>query len=519
MQRLIVAVTALLVMVGTVVVVGYLLLFSATTDRAARAAPAGAAIYLNVYLQPSTGQKMNLLALVEHLPGFGDAATIEDKIDEVVQRQLEQAGMDYGADVRSWLGTQIAFAIEPAAETGGAPHLLVLAGVRDPVAARDQVPRLMARGGASYARETYRGHEAMIGKGRSYALLDDLLVVADGPEQLRAALDANADAVPSLADSAGFASAMRTVPTDHLASLFVNLGAVAPADADGRLGGYSTAALALTAAADGLHLDGSAPFAAGAASAAMRGAFALGSERASLTEWMPRNTHVELVAFRLEQSLADLEAVIGKAPAFAEVLGALDQLRAIAALGLGINVDRDLLSLFDGEAALALTDLDLSAPHGLLLLLHPNAAAAAQRSLDAMRDALEERGSIVTTSVSAEVTITSVSVPQIGRVAYAMAGGVVLLALDPSDIAAALEAHRSGAALVDEESYRAPFELTPTHAGNEIWAAIPGLTDAAAAIFDPGSELRDILHQIGEVAVSASASGDHLEIHGVLTVK
>ncbi len=518
MQRLIVAVTALLVMLGTVVVMGYLLLFSATTDRAARAAPAGAAIYLNVYLQPSTGQKMNLLALVEHLPGFGDAATIEEKIDEVVQRQLEQTGMDYGADVRSWLGTQIAFAIEPAAETGGAPHLLVLAGVRDPVAARDQVPRLMARGGASYARETYRGHEAMIGKGRSYALLDDLLVVADGPEQLRAALDANADAVPSLADSAGFASAMRTVPTDHLASLFVNLGAVAPADADGRLGGYSTAALALSADADGLHLDGSAPFAAGAASAAMRGAFALGSERASLTDWMPRNTHVELVAFRLEQSLADLEAVMGNAPAFAEVLGALDQLRAIAALGLGINVDRDLLSLLDGESALALTDLDLSAAH-LLLLLHPNAAAAAQRSLDFMRDALEERGSTVTTSVSAQVTITSVSVPQIGRVAYAIADGVVLLAPDPSDIAAALEAHRSGTALVDEESYGAPFELTPTHAGNEIWAAIPGLTDAAAAIFDPGSELRDILHQIGELAVSASASGDHLEIHGVLTVK
>lgn len=518
MQRLIVAVTALLVMVGAAVVAGYLLLFAATTDRAARAAPADAAIYLNVYLQPSSGQKMNLLALVEHLPGFGDAATVEDKIDEAAQRLLGQAGIDYGADVRLWLGTQIAVAVEPATGTGGAPHLLVLAGVRDPVAARAQVPRLMARGGASYERETYRGHDAMIGEGSSYALLDDLLVVADGPEQLRAALDANADAVPSLADLAGFASAMRTVPVDHIASLFVNLGAVAPADADGRLGGYSTAALALTAGADGLHLDGAAPFAAGTASAAVRSAFALGSERASLADWMPRTTNAEVVAFGLQQSLADLEAQMGDAPAFADVLGALNQLRAIAALGLGINADRDLLSLFDGEAALALTDLDPASPHGELLL-HPSDAAAAQRSLDAMRDALEERGSTVTTSVSGEVTITSVSVPQVARVAYAMTDGVVLLALDPSDVAAALAAHRGGATLLGDGSYRAPFELTPAHAGNEIWTTIPGLTDAAATIFDPGSELRDILHQIGELAVSASASGDHLEIHGVLTVK
>jgi hypothetical protein len=517
-HRLIVAVTALLVMVGTVVVVGYLVLFTASTDRAARAAPADAAIYLNVYLQPSSGQKMNLLALVEHLPGFGDAATVEDKIDEVAQRLLGQAGIDYGADLRSWLGTQVAFSIEPASDIGGASHLLVLAVVRDPVAARDQVPRLMARGGASYERETYRGHEAMIGEGMSYALLDDLLLVADGPEQLRGALDANADAVPSLADSAGFVSAMRTVPADHIASLFLNLGAVAPVEADGRLGGYSTAALALTAGIDGLHLDGSAPFASHAASAAVRSAFALGSERASLTDWMPRGTRAELVAFGLQQSLADLELLMSDAPAFADALGALDQLRAIAALGLGINVDRDLLSLFDGEAALAIGDLDLSAPHGQLLL-HPSDAAAAQRSLDDMRDALVERGSTVTTSVSGNVTITSVVVPQIGRVAYAMADGVVLLGLDPSDVAAALEAHRNRTTLLDDDRYRSPFELTPGHAGNEFWAEIPGLTDAAATIFNPGSELRDILHQIGELAVSASASGDRLEIHGVLTVK
>jgi hypothetical protein len=45
------------------------------------------------------------------------------------------------------------------------------------------------------------------------------------------------------------------------------------------------------------------------------------------------------------------------------------------------------------------------------------------------------------------------------------------------------------------------------------------LVDALTGIFDPGSEVRDILHQIGALAIGASASDDRLEIHGVLTVK
>ena len=518
MQRLVVAATALLVMAGAVVVGAYLLLFAATTDRAARAAPAGTAIYVNVYLQPSSGQKMHLLALVGQLRGFGDAATVEDKIDEVAQRLLDQAGVDYTTDVRTWLGTQVAVAVLPASAAGEAPHLLLLAGVKDPAAARDQVPRLMRRDGTSYTPETYRGQVAMIGEANSYALLDDLLVLADSPEQLRAALDADADAIPSLADSAAFGSAMRTVTADHIASLFLNLGALATADDGGRLGGYSTAALALTAGADGLHLEGSAPFAADRTSAEVRSAFALGSQRATLTEWMPRSTRLELVAFGLRQSLGDLEALMRESPTFAEAIGALDQLRLVAGLGLGINVDDDLLSLFDGEAALAIADLDLSAPRGQLLL-RPADPTAARRSLDKMRDALADRGSNVSTSTADGVTITSITVPQVGGVAYAMSDGVVVLALDSADVAAALAAHRSASALTSDDAYVAPFALLARHGGNELWADIAGLTDIAATIFDPGSELRDILHQIGELAMSASASGDHLEIHGVLTVK
>ncbi len=518
MRRLVVALTALLVMVGAAVVVGYLILFSAVADRASRAAPADTAVYLKVYLQPSTGQKMNLLGLVGRLPGFRDAATLDEKLHEVAQRLLGEAGIDYAADVRPWLGVELALAVAPSKAVDGVPHLLLLAAVKDAAAARAVIPRLMARDGVTYAPEAYRGRAAMMSSGISYALLDDLLVVANTPSRLRAALDADADAAPSLADSAAFGAGMRTVPADHLAALYVDLGRVAPLDADGHLGGFATAVLALTAEPDGLHLDGSAPFAADAASERARAAFALGSEATRLAGWMPPTTRAELDLFGLQQSLADLEAGMAAAPSFRPVADALNQLRAVAAVGLGVNVDRDLLPLFDGEAAVALGALDPSAPHAVLLL-RPSQPVAAQAALDRMRDGLVERGSSLSTARAAGATITSVTIPQIGRIAYALVDGVALLGLDPTDLAAALEAHASGGTLATDRRYAPIFELAGAHAGNEIWADIPGLVDAATGIFDPGSELRDILHQIGELAMSASTVGNQLEIHAVLTVK
>ena len=69
-------------------VAGYLLLFSASTDRAAALAPANSAFYVNVYLQPSTGQQMNLAGLIGRLPGFADEASLDEKVDQVVQNLL-----------------------------------------------------------------------------------------------------------------------------------------------------------------------------------------------------------------------------------------------------------------------------------------------------------------------------------------------------------------------------------------------------------------------------------------------
>ena len=517
MRRLVVALTGLLVTLGAAVVVTYLLLFSAVTDRAARAVPADTALYVNVYLQPSAGQQLDLFGLIGHIRGFGDQATLETKIDEVAGRLLGQVGIDYVADVRPWLGAQLAIAVVPG-QDGSQPAELLLAAVKDPAAARSAVPRLFASAKITFTKEAFHGETLMVSGSTSYALLDDLLVVASTPDRLRSSIEAETDVAPSLADSPAFTAAMRTVASDHLASVYMDVPRVAGLTEGRELGGFSTAALAVTAAADGLHLDGTAPFDAQSASKEARGAFALGREPGTLAGWMPQTTSAEAVLFGAAQSFDDLEGSLAGNSAFAPALDALNQLRVIASLGLGINFSSDLLPLFDGEAAVALDSLDADGFHGQIVL-RPSDASAAEASLERMRSALADRGSTVKTRAVAGATVTSVEVPQIGSVAYAVREGVVILGLDAADVAAALEAHAAGETLARDARYGAPFELTGGHAGNEIWADVATLVDALAGSFDPGSELRDILHQIGELAISATATDGQLEIHGVLTVK
>lgn len=518
MRRLVVALTALLVMVGVAVIAGYLLFFAAAGDRAAGAVPADTGLYLKVYLQPSSGQKLNLLGLIGHLNGFRDDATREEKVHEVTQRLLNELAISYNADLRPWLGGQVALAAAPPDQAGAPPRLLLLASVKDPALAAAAVPRLMARDGVTYAPQSYRGQQLMTSDGISYVLLDELLIVANTPVRLREALDADADTIASLADLPAFGTAMRSVPADHLASLYLDLGVLAGKEPGERLGGFGTAALALTAAADGLHLDGKVPFASGDASDAARAAFTLGTRTGSLAAWIPPTTSAELSLFGLQQSIGDLEGELGAASFLAPAFDALSQLRLLAGIGLGINVDDDLLPLFDGEAAVTLTELNPAAPRGVLLL-RPIDPVAAQSALDRMRAAIAGRGFAITTSQAAGATINRLAVPQVGDLAYAVVDGVVLMGLDPADLAAALEAHRSGTTLAADARYEPAFEVAGAHAGNEFWADIPSLLDAAGAILDPGSEVRDILHQIGELAMSASTVDDHLEIHAVLTVR
>ena len=207
MHRLVIASVTLIGLVGITVVAGYLFLFAGAGDRAATLAPASTVVYANLYLQPSTGQQMNLSGLIGRLPGFADDAALDEKIDTVVQNLLSNAGIDYRAHVKPWLGDQVAVAAWPNGSDPLEASTVVLAATSDPEAARTAIAEVAAEQEITFTTETYAGVELQVGEGTAYGLVDGMLVVGNGADALHAVIDTSI-ATESLATDPAFTAAM-----------------------------------------------------------------------------------------------------------------------------------------------------------------------------------------------------------------------------------------------------------------------------------------------------------------------
>lgn len=517
MQRGVIALVTLIGLTGAAFVAGYLLLFSVSTDRAATLAPANSAFYVSVYLQPSTGQQMNLSGLIGRLPGFADEASLDAKVDQVVQNLLSGSGIDYVNGVKPWVGNQVAIAGWP---TGGDPlqiEVVVIAEVKDRQAAEAAVAELVAVGGASFSPETYAGVDLQVADDRAYGFVDDMLVIGTGVDGLHAVVDAGGDA-ESLADQAGFRATMDALAPDHLASAYVDLAAIAGSAAMGeQFGSFSTAGAILVAERDGLRVSGSAPFDMTAAAPSARDSFALGGEPSSLVDWMPDGTLAEVVVFGLGQTLADLEAASGATPGGQEITSTFDTVRAIAAFALGIDIDADVLPLLGREVAVAVTGLDGTLPSGQLLLW-PDDAAAAIAALDRIAERLSAVGGTSRTEDLDGTKITALTIPDVGEVAYAVVGDIIILGLGTEDVAAALFAHDSGDSLGASDAYTRTFEVAGTRAGTEAYVDVGALVELIGDRVELSDDIRDILLQIGTFGLTVPSRDDQIEFHAVLTV-
>lgn len=515
MHRLVIASTTLLTLVGAVVIGGYLLFFTASADRAARAAPRDTAIYVTVFLQPSTGQALHLQQVLGTVPGFADAANLEQKLHELAQRLLGDEGIDYEANVRPWLGNQLSIAVRFDANSLAPDHSLVIIGCKDATAARAALARIMADDASEPRRSDYHGSQLVEADGFAYAVLEDLVIVGHGVDDVRASLDAEMGRASSLAGSGDFQAAMRRLPADHLGAAYVNLDELGIGALDG---GYAGAGLALVVQQNAIRLSGAAPFDADAASETAREQFALSTEPSSLADWLPADAEAEIVVFGVRQSLLMLEAGVAAAPELQAAEDAVNQLRALAALGLGINLDDDVLPLFDREMAIGARGLGSARPSGWLLL-RPSDADGAAAALDRLRDGLEAHGAVIDTSTSEEGTVTSVDVPDVGGLSYAVRDGVVIVAATIDEVVEVLDARTSGRTLAASDGYRRAWAAAGARAGNEIYLDIGAMADLVADAAALPGDGRDILHAIGALAITAPAHDNATEFHLVLTTR
>ena len=520
MHRLVVALVTLIGLTGAAFLAGYLLLFSASNDRAAALAPADSAFYLNIYLQPSTGQQMNLGGLIGRLPGFADEASLDEKVDQVVQNLLGTMGLglDYREQIKPWLGSQIAVAGWPTDGDLTTPAAVVIVEVKDRPLAEAALGELATDGGLTFAAQTYQGVEMQVADTGAYAFIGEMLVLGETSDGLEAVVDVEGGGA-SLAGREDFRTTMAGLPADHLASAFVNLAAVAEAtETSEQLSAFSTAGAALIAEPDGIRLSGSAPFEIDQAASSSAAGFGLGGEPSSLVDWMPEDTIAELVVFGLRQTLEDAEAAVTSAPGGEEITSALDTVRALASFGFGIDIDADLLPLLDREVGVALGGLEGGLPSGQILL-RPEDPESAEAALTRVVDRLVATGAATErTEEGADAEITVLSIPGVGEIAYTAGDGIIIIGLGVEDVSVALQAHADGQVLSADERYMQTFDVAGVRAGNELFVDIGAVVDLLGATLALPDDARDILAQIGSFGFTAPSRDDHLEFHAVLTV-
>ena len=518
MHRLVIALVTLLGLTGAAVVAAYLFVFAAGSDMAARLAPADSAVYVNVYLRPSAGQQMNLAELIGRFPGFADEATLDDKVDQLVQNLLADTGIDYRTQVKPWLGDQLALVVAPGEADPLEARPVIIAEVKDPEAAQTAVADLVGEGGAAFTGRTYEGVELQVSADTTYALVGEMMVIGPDEAGVEAVVDVHNGVADALADRDDFASTMADMPSDHLAAAFLDLAAIAAsADADETLDSVSTAGAVLVAETDGLRLSGTAPFSSDEATPSSRASFALGGEPSSLVDWMPADTVAEVVVFGLRQALEEAEAALGETPQGEEAVSTLDTFRALAAFGLGIDIDADLLPLLDREVAVAFSGFEGERPSGQLLL-RPDDPVAAAGTLETLTERLTSLGAEITTEDAGAATVAVVQVPDFGEVAFTETDGIVILGLGADDVIAALDAHETGTSLGRSERYAATFEVAGERAGNEGWIDVAALSELFEEELALDDDTRDILAQVGTFAFTAPSRDDQIEFHAVLTV-
>lgn len=346
---------ALLAAVGVVAaVVAVVLLASSGGDdppstAAAKLVPSNALVFLNVSTDPDRDGVKRAVALGGKLPAFRAVRT-------TIERRLgsRQGPINFARDVRPWLGDEAALAVLPTSGTVSESEIVL--DVRDRAKAESFIKR--SAGGSSTAK--YRGVAIHRYGTVATAFVSGDLVIAPEPV-IHGAIDRSKGRGDSLAKAKLFQQAYDGLPAGRVIDVFVSRDGVHRllAPAGGILGLAGTVVDQPALEAVGASVTASGGKAQLTVHTALDQALAKATPATfkpfspELVSDVPSGTLAYLGLAGLDRAAARLLALAGASG----VNGAgLAQLAAGARATLerraGVDLDRDVLSVLRGEAAL-----------------------------------------------------------------------------------------------------------------------------------------------------------------------
>ena len=206
---------------------------SSGTSRAARSSTARSACDLPGDQRQAVGK------FLSHFPGFADQASLDSKLDEVLDRLVSDASngkQTFTTNIKPWFDGELAFSVGPLPDPKtmmsnptagmGSGNALALLSVKDEALARAWFEDAFKQAGATTTKETYAGVELTIfgapaAQKAALAILDGKVAVAGEVDSVKAAVDtkgnggfaADPDAKKALAAPTG----------DHLGFVYVAL--------------------------------------------------------------------------------------------------------------------------------------------------------------------------------------------------------------------------------------------------------------------------------------------------------
>lgn len=171
------------------------------------AVPATALAYASIDLDPSAGQKLEAVRILEKFPALDEKLGL-DASDDLRRWVFEESGLaecpgvDYEEDVEPWIGERAAVAVLPGAEAKDRPSPVLALQVTDGAAAADALGELLACEAAhgEHGGDDGGGPEDHEKQG-GFAVGDGYVLLAESTAVAQAAVDA-ASAAPLAEDDA-----------------------------------------------------------------------------------------------------------------------------------------------------------------------------------------------------------------------------------------------------------------------------------------------------------------------------
>lgn len=189
--------------------------------------PDSADVVVVADLDPSVGQKANLLSLSQKFPKLKSSQDLSRQLDDTLNQGFKGAGLSFDKDIKPWLGSKIGLSVT----VSDKPAVLLMVDSRDDAKAKAALNKVRNSDQGKAMRwsdTTYQGQTLSIGTSTDgsepavYAYVDHTVLLSNNQGLVHDAIDADRGARGRLADSAQYKSTLALLPADHLLLIYAD---------------------------------------------------------------------------------------------------------------------------------------------------------------------------------------------------------------------------------------------------------------------------------------------------------